>query len=93
MSRKLPLHTGEAARTACARAVLRSGVVERTGEVLAPAVLAERVGWCIDMVAGMVGALLSEHWNATDVDALGSGVDADGRGLPSKAWMALRRLG
>ncbi|MFD6344588.1 zinc ribbon domain-containing protein [Streptomyces roseolus] len=41
----------------------------------------------------MTGALLSEHGNPADVDALASGVDADGRGLPSKAWMALRRLG
>ncbi|GAA3071092.1 hypothetical protein GCM10017562_42880 [Streptomyces roseofulvus] len=93
MNRKLPLRDGEAARTACARALLRSGVVERTGEVLAAAVLTERVGWCTDLVVGMVGTLLSTHWNATDVDALASGVDAGGRGLPSKAWMALRRLG
>ncbi|MEU9855698.1 transposase [Streptomyces sp. NPDC047974] len=93
MSRKLPLGDGEAARTACAPVLLRSGVVERTGEVLTPAVLAARVGWCTDLVGGMAGALLSEHWNATDVDALASGVDAAGRGLPSKAWMALRRLG
>ncbi|MFD6244932.1 zinc ribbon domain-containing protein [Streptomyces roseolus] len=41
----------------------------------------------------MTGALLSEHGNPADVDALASGVDAGGRGLPSKAWMALRRLG
>ncbi|MFF9503321.1 hypothetical protein [Streptomyces sp. NPDC014656] len=41
----------------------------------------------------MTGALLSEHGNAADVDALASGVEADGRGLPAKAWMALRRLG
>ncbi|MEU2507974.1 zinc ribbon domain-containing protein [Streptomyces sp. NPDC007863] len=93
MSRKLPLSDREVARTATARALLRSGVVERTGEVLAPPVLAERVGWCTDLVAGMTGALLSGHWNATNVDALASGVDAGGRGLPSKAWMALRRLG
>ncbi|MGW3374314.1 zinc ribbon domain-containing protein [Streptomyces hydrogenans] len=41
----------------------------------------------------MAGVLLSEHGNAADVDALALGVDAGGRGLPSKAWMALRRLG
>ncbi|WP_282698364.1 zinc ribbon domain-containing protein, partial [Streptomyces sp. CC208A] len=84
---------GEAARTACAPVLLRSGVDEETGEALPPAVLAERVGWCADLVAGMVGALLAGRWNAVDVDALASGVDGGGRTLPSNAWMALRRLG
>ncbi|MFI8515080.1 zinc ribbon domain-containing protein [Streptomyces sp. NPDC085460] len=93
MSRKLPLGKGEAARTGCARALLRSGVVERTGEILTPVVLAERVGWCADLVAGMVDAVTSGHWNATAVETLASGVDAGGRRLPSQAWMALRRLG
>ncbi|MGW5667979.1 zinc ribbon domain-containing protein [Micromonospora sp. NPDC003776] len=66
---------------------------EKSGEVLSQAVLAERVGWCADLVAGMVGALISDHWNAVDVRVLASGVDAGGRRLPSNAWMALRRLG
>ncbi|MFU8853358.1 hypothetical protein ACNAW0_20565, partial [Micromonospora sp. SL1-18] len=55
--------------------------------------LAERVGWCADLVAGMVGALISEHWNSVDVGVLASGQDAGGRRLPSNAWMALHRLG
>ncbi|WP_282696694.1 zinc ribbon domain-containing protein [Streptomyces sp. CC208A] len=93
MGRRLPLGEGEAARTACAPVLLRAGVDEKTGEVLTAAVLAERVGWCADLVAGMTGALLSGHWNAADVDALASGVDGGGRSLPSQAWMALRRLG
>ncbi|MEU8622410.1 transposase, partial [Streptomyces sp. NPDC048623] len=93
MGRKLPLGDGETARTACARLLLRSGVDEKTGVVLTAAALAERVGWCADLVAGMAGALLSGHWNSADVDALASGVDAGGKRLPSNAWMALRRLG
>jgi len=93
VSRKLPLVEGETARTACARALLRGGVDEETGEVVSAAVLAERIGWCADLVSGMASRLLAEHWNARDVDALGSGVDAAGRRLPSNAWMALRRLG
>ncbi|MFJ7044394.1 zinc ribbon domain-containing protein [Streptomyces sp. NPDC101112] len=93
MSRRLPLGEGETARMACARGLLRSGVVEKSGEVLSAAVLAERVGWAADLVAGMAAGLLSGHWNAADVDSLASGVDAEGRGLPSNAWMALRRLG
>ncbi|SCF15463.1 hypothetical protein GA0074695_3838 [Micromonospora viridifaciens] len=93
MSRKLPLSEGETSRTACARALLRTGVDEKSGEVLSAAVLAERVGWCADLVAGMVDALIGGHWNAADVEVLASGVDAGGRRLPSNAWMALRRLG
>ncbi|OKI50275.1 zinc ribbon domain-containing protein [Micromonospora sp. CB01531] len=93
MSGKLPLAEGETSHTACARALLRSGVDEESGEVLSQAVLAQRIGWCADLVAGMVSGLLAEHWNTADVDVLASGHDADGRKLPSNAWMALRRLG
>ncbi|OKI89566.1 zinc ribbon domain-containing protein [Micromonospora sp. CB01531] len=93
MSGKLRLGEGETVRTACARAVLRAGVDEETGEVLSAAVLARRVGWCADLVAGMVAALIGEHWNSVDVEVLACGVDAGGRRLPSNAWMALRRLG
>ncbi|MFI6361057.1 zinc ribbon domain-containing protein, partial [Streptomyces sp. NPDC050743] len=93
MSRKLPLADGETSRTACARTLIRTGVDEKTGEVLSSTALAERVGWCTDLVAGMVTDLLGEHWNTTDVDTLASRVDAGGRELPSNAWMALRRLG
>ncbi|MFF3932443.1 zinc ribbon domain-containing protein [Streptomyces hirsutus] len=93
MSRSLSLGVGETARTACARGLLRAGVVEKTGEVLSAAVLGERVGWAVDLASGMAAGLLAAHWNAADVDLLASGVDAAGRGLPSNAWMALRRLG
>ncbi|MEO6082986.1 MAG: hypothetical protein ABIQ18_07750 [Umezawaea sp.] len=82
MSRKLLLAEGETARTACARAVLRAGVDEKSGEFLSAAVLAERVGWCVDLVSGMVTRLLAEHWNTVDVDVLASGEDAAGRTLP-----------
>ncbi|MGW1620405.1 zinc ribbon domain-containing protein [Streptomyces sp. NPDC002172] len=93
MSRRLPLGEDETARIACARGLLRAGVVEKTGEVLSAAVLAQRVGWAADLVSSMAAALLGVHWNAADVDLLASGVDGAGRKLPSNAWMALRRLG
>ncbi|WP_416986934.1 hypothetical protein [Streptomyces sp. T028] len=93
MSRRLPLGEGETARTACARGLLRTGVVEKTGQVLSATAVAERVGWAADLVSDMAAGLLAEHWNTADVDLLASGVDAEGRGLPSQAWMALRRLG
>ncbi|MGW1005497.1 zinc ribbon domain-containing protein [Streptomyces sp. NPDC002520] len=93
MSRRLALSEGETARTASARGLLRTGVTEKTGEVLTAAVLSQRVGWAADLVSCMVAGLMAAHWNAADVNTLASGVDASGRGLPSNAWMALRRLG
>nr|WSY55870.1 zinc ribbon domain-containing protein [Streptomyces sp. NBC_00886] len=68
-------------------------MVEKTGETLSAAALAERVGWCVDLVSSMAAALTGEHWNTRDVDVLAAGEDAEGRELPSNAWMALRRLG
>ncbi|MGP4088991.1 zinc ribbon domain-containing protein, partial [Streptomyces sp. KR55] len=93
MSRRLPLGEGETARTACARGLLRAGVVEQTGEVLSAAALAQRVDWAAALVSGMAAELLAAHWNAADVDLLASGEDPTGRTLPSNGWMALRRLG
>ncbi|TMR98812.1 transposase [Nonomuraea basaltis] len=93
MRRKPPLAPGETTQTACARALLRGGVDELSGELLSPGVLAMRVGWCAELVSGITQALLAEHWNSADVAQLASGVDAGGQRLPSQAWMALRRLG
>ncbi|KAF5990666.1 zinc ribbon domain-containing protein [Streptomyces sp. WAC00263] len=93
MSRRMQLAEGETSRTACARAALRTGVDEESGEVLPVMVLVERVGWAADLVSGMVTDLLAGHWNSVDVDVLAAGVDAGGRKLPSNAWMACRRLG
>jgi len=93
VSRKPALAEGETARTACARGLLRTGVDEKTGELLPATLLARRVGWAVDLVSGLTATLLAEHWNTTDVDILASGQDAGGRTLPSNAWMALRRLG
>jgi IS605 OrfB family transposase len=73
--------------------MLRTGVEENTGELLPAAALAQRVGWCADLVCGMVAALTGERWNTLDVDILACGEDGGGRALPSNAWMALRRLG
>ncbi|MFC3999965.1 zinc ribbon domain-containing protein [Nocardiopsis sediminis] len=92
-NRKLPLAKGETSRTACARVLIRSGVDDTTGELLTATALAERVGWCTDLVTAMSATLIADHWNATDVNVLACGRDAGGRKLPSNAWMALRRLG
>jgi IS605 OrfB family transposase len=84
---------GTAARTASARAVIRGGIDERSGEVVTAGGLASRIGWCAALVSGMAGGVLARHWNARDVGALAGGVDAAGEPLPATAWMALRRLG
>jgi hypothetical protein len=72
--------------------LVRSGVEEKTGELLPPAVVARRVAWCADLVGGMVTDVLAARWNASDAARLASGVDAGEQPLPSNAWMALRRL-
>ncbi|MEV0402770.1 hypothetical protein [Actinoallomurus sp. NPDC050550] len=53
MSHKLPLAADQVARTATARVLLRGGVDEKTGEALTARTVAERVGWAVDLVAGM----------------------------------------
>jgi IS605 OrfB family transposase len=93
VGRRVPFGDGQAARTASAPVLIRGGAEEKTGEALTAAVVAERVGWCADLVRGMAAGLLQEHWNAPDMEALASGRDAVGRPLPMAAWMAARRLG
>jgi hypothetical protein len=41
----------------------------------------------------MTAAVVAARWNDGDLGRVGSGVGPDGRALPSKGWMALRRLG
>ena len=54
----MPLADGETTRTACAPYLLRTGVDEKTGEILTTAAVMERVGWCTDLVHGMTTALV-----------------------------------
>jgi hypothetical protein len=84
---------GGAARTACARVLVRGGTDEKTGEALSASAVAERVAWCAALVKGMAAHLTAAHWEAGDLRALAAGQDGLGRPLPSRAWMALRRLG
>jgi hypothetical protein len=73
--------------------LVRGGTDEETGEALAAATLAQRVGWCAALVKGMAAQLTAAHWETADLHVLSSGRDGAGRPLPSQAWMALRRLG
>jgi hypothetical protein len=93
VTRAPALADGEAARTACARVLIRGRVDEKTGEALTAPVAAERVAWCAALVEGMAARPVTAHWDAGDIQVLTSGQDGLGRPLPAQAWMALRRLG
>jgi hypothetical protein len=56
-------------------------------------VLANRVGWLADLVRLMADRVVAGHWSDAELAVLAGGVGRDGRRLPSKGWIALRRLG
>jgi hypothetical protein len=68
--------------------------VERdTGELVPTRLLVKRVGFLAALIQAMTTAVIATRWNEGDLGRVGSGVGPDGRALPSKGWMALRRLG
>ncbi|MDP4503327.1 zinc ribbon domain-containing protein [Nonomuraea turcica] len=68
-------------------------VLEATGQVVAGPVLAERVVWLAALTQTLTAGIVADRWNARDLDLLAAGVGPDGRVLPAKGWMAVRRLG
>ncbi|MGN9786191.1 zinc ribbon domain-containing protein [Nonomuraea sp. ZG12] len=68
-------------------------VLEASGEMVGERALAERVAWLAAVIRRMAAGVVAEHWNRVHLDRLGSGVGLDGRALPAKGWMAVRRLG
>lgn len=90
MSRKVSLAVGQTARTACARGLLRTGVDEKSGELLTVSVPAERVGRAARLVAATVTELLADRWNAVDVDVPDSGEWAV---CPTCSWQGDRDQG
>jgi hypothetical protein len=68
-------------------------VDEITGQVVTPHMLIKRVGFLAALTRAMSISVVAAHWNDGDFGRLGSGVGPDGRALPAKGWMALRRLG
>ncbi|MBT2229578.1 zinc ribbon domain-containing protein [Nonomuraea sp. NEAU-A123] len=70
-----------------------AAVAEVSGEVVPGGLLVRRVAWLSGLARDLTAHLVAARWNAADLDALASGVGLDGRVLPSKGWMALRRLG
>lgn len=68
-------------------------VDETTGEVGPTRVLVERVGFLAALAQAMTMSVVAARWNDGDLCRVGRGVGPDGRALPTKGWMALRRLG
>ncbi|WP_328772290.1 transposase [Streptomyces sp. NBC_00286] len=68
------------------------GVVEGSGERVGQAVLYERVGFLAQLSRELTRALVASRWDEGSLEVLAAGVDGRGEPLPSKGWMALRRL-
>ncbi|MET9244986.1 zinc ribbon domain-containing protein [Nonomuraea sp. NPDC003709] len=78
--------------TATATCTAHGAIVEVAGQVVPQALLAQRVAWLAGLARDLTARLIAARWTAADLDALASGVGLDGRALPAKGWVALRRL-
>ncbi|WP_331743087.1 transposase (plasmid) [Streptomyces sp. NBC_01136] len=83
---------GMARLMATATCTAFSGVLEGSGERVGQRVLLERVGFLAELSQTLTGALVAARWDEDSLDVLAAGVDERGEALPSKGWMALRRL-
>ncbi|WP_327589481.1 transposase [Nonomuraea sp. NBC_00507] len=79
--------------TSTATCTAHSAIVEQTGQVVPQPLLAQRVSWLTGLARDLTADLVAARWSAAGLDALACGVGLDGRVLPAKGWMALRRLG
>ena len=79
--------------TATATCTAFRAVEDATGELVPARLLAERVALLAALTQHMTAAMVAAHWNDGDLATLGSKIGPDGRALPAKGWMALRRLG
>jgi Putative transposase DNA-binding domain len=82
-----------AALTSTATCTAFRAVAEATGELVPAWLLAERVRSLAALIQELATAVVATRWNDRDLATLDSGVSPDGRMLPAKGWMALRRLG
>ncbi|MDH6623750.1 hypothetical protein M2271_001542 [Streptomyces sp. LBL] len=83
---------GMAKLMATATCTAFAGVLEATGERIGQRGLLERVGFLAELSRTLTGALVAARWDENSFDVLAAGVDERGEVLPSKGWMALRRL-
>ncbi|BBC34284.1 hypothetical protein SGFS_055780 [Streptomyces graminofaciens] len=68
------------------------GAVEASGEQVGQRLLSERVSFLASLCRELTGALVASRWDEDSLDVLAAGLDGQGRELPSKGWMAMRRL-
>ncbi|WP_051745272.1 zinc ribbon domain-containing protein, partial [Streptomyces yerevanensis] len=68
-------------------------MVEASGEHVGRALLYERVGFLAQLSRELTSALVASRWDEASLKVLAAGVDEQGEKLPSKGWMAMRRLG
>ncbi|WP_327243123.1 hypothetical protein [Streptomyces sp. NBC_01320] len=68
------------------------GVLESSGERVGQGLLFERVGFWARLSQALTGALVASRWDEDSLDVLAAGADERGEALPSKGWMAMRRL-
>ncbi|MCX5087384.1 zinc ribbon domain-containing protein [Streptomyces sp. NBC_00365] len=68
------------------------GTLEGSGERVGQRVLLERVCFLARLSRSLTGALVAARWDEESLDVLAAGVDERGETLPSKGWMAMRRL-
>ncbi|WKX09627.1 zinc ribbon domain-containing protein [Streptomyces sp. NL15-2K] len=79
--------------TATATCTAFRAVVEDGGHRVGQRVLYERVGFLAVLCRDLTARLVAARWDETSLEVLAPGVDERGEVLPSKGWMALRRLG
>ena len=78
--------------TRTATATAYDGVDTDTGDIVTGAVLAARVGWLADLVAGVGQQVLDAHWNAADMAALNAPALPSGVRMPRFAFKAVAAL-
>ena len=79
--------------TCSATCTLRGEVDEKTGEALSSRQATQRVSWLAAITTGLARSLLENAWNQANLATLAGGVGPDGRALPARGYVALRRLG
>ncbi|MGP4085626.1 zinc ribbon domain-containing protein [Streptomyces sp. KR55] len=68
-------------------------MIEGSGEQVGQALLYERVDFLAGLSRELTGRLVASRWDEDSLDVLAAGVEGQGVVLPSKGWMAMRRLG
>jgi len=78
--------------TATATCRAYEGADTTTGEALPTATVAERVGWAASLAAAHARSVVAAGYTPGRLAALTEGVGPDGRRLPSRGYVAARRL-